>query len=92
MAAVPRLTRDEAVAEFWSDVRELLLGHYSRNSAQADLGINQYRADTQRLELGDTIYNQGVEQTAAVVDGIIEFGLPVPSPMPVSCQQSAGRN
>ncbi|HEY0712470.1 MAG TPA: hypothetical protein VGF45_07340, partial [Polyangia bacterium] len=38
--------------------------------------ISQYRLETERLELGDVVYNQGVERVSEVILGIIDHGWP----------------
>ena len=60
-------------------MRERLIGHHRRKADLADLGIGRYRWDTERRGLGETVYNQGVERTAEVVNGVIEHGLPTPA-------------
>ena len=77
MIAEPQLIRDELVSQFWNDVRATLINNHQRNTNQAVMGIDQYRSDTERLGLRDVVYNQGVERTAEIVDGVIENGLPV---------------
>jgi hypothetical protein len=77
MTAHPRPTRDEQIAAFWNEVRRRLIDHHHREPDQADLGIGRYRLETERRKLGDTVYNQGVEQTAEIVNGVIEYG-PLP--------------
>jgi hypothetical protein len=76
MAPKPHLSRVEQIAQFWNDVRDQLVQHHGRKPDQADLGIGRYRGDTERRGLGEAVYNQGVERTAEVVDGVIENGLP----------------
>jgi len=66
----------EQAAEFWNSVRERLIDRYKREPQQADHGIGEYRADTERRRIGEAVYNQGVERTAEVVDGVIGKGLP----------------
>jgi hypothetical protein len=68
--------RDDAVTQFWSEVRSKLQRDYRRDRDQADLGIGKYRMDTERRKLGETVFNQGVDRTAEVVNGVIENGLP----------------
>jgi hypothetical protein len=76
MSPKPLLDRGELIAQFWDGVRERLMQHHSRKADQADLGIGRYRWDTERRGLGDSVYNQGVERTAEVVNGVIENDLP----------------
>jgi hypothetical protein len=78
MSQQPQVERGELIAQFWNAVRERLLQHYRRKADLADLGIGQYKWDTERRGLGEVVYNQGVERTAEVVNGVIESGLPTP--------------
>ena len=66
----------EQIAEFWNNVRDRLIHRHQREPEQADRGIGQYRGDTERRRIGEAVYNQGVERTAEVVDGVIGHGLP----------------
>ncbi len=75
--------RQKAIDQFWSDVKGLLTGktgkyHHSPQKSQQE-GIEKYRQEVNRLDLGGVVYNQGEEQTARVIDGLIEHGLPTPS-------------
>jgi hypothetical protein len=76
MNSQPQLDRSEMIAQFWEAVRERLLTTHKRKADQADLGIGRYRGDTERRGLGEVVYNQGVEHTAEIVNGVIEYGLP----------------
>ena len=76
MSPKPLLDRGELIAQFWDGVRGRLMQHHGRKPDQADLGIGRYRWDTERRGLGDSVYNQGVERTAEVVNGVIENDLP----------------
>ena len=71
-------TRKEAEKQFWTDVEELLTQHYRHPDWKAREGIDSYRGEVDRRKLGEVVYNQGVEQTAKVIDGIIRDGLPTP--------------
>ena len=68
------------IGHFWAEVRSRLKNTHERNDDQANLGIGRYRADTERRGIGDTVYNQGVERTAEIVNGVIENGLPQDRP------------
>jgi hypothetical protein len=76
MTPALRPSRDEMIGHFWAEVRSRLKNTHARNDDQADLGIGRYRGDTERRGIGDTVYNQGVERTAEIVNGVIENGLP----------------
>ena len=76
MSSQPQLDRSEMSAQFWDAVRDRVMKHYHRKADEADLGIGRYRGDTERRGLGEVVYNQGIERTAEVVNGVIEFGLP----------------
>ena len=76
MATAPRPNRDEMIGHFWAEVRSRLKQAHRRDDDQADLGIGRYRGDTERRGLGEVVYNQGVERTAEIVDGVIANGLP----------------
>lgn len=80
MTPKPQLSRDEMIGRFWAEVRNRLKETYKRKDDQADLGIGRYRGDTERRGIGDAVYNQGVERTAEVVNGVIEIGLPGDTP------------
>jgi hypothetical protein len=68
--------RDAMIAGFWNDVCRRLIGHHNRPAVEAAAGIDHYRWDTERRQLGEAVYNQGVERTAEVVEGIIQCGIP----------------
>jgi hypothetical protein len=76
MTPLSRPSRDEMIGKFWVEVRTRLKETYLRKNDEADLGIGRYRGDTERRGIGDAIYNQGVERTAEIVNGVIEDGLP----------------
>jgi hypothetical protein len=64
------------VTEFWAEVRARLIDRHGRKPLEAERGISRYRSDTEKLELGDVIYNKGVERTAEVIDGCLKHGWP----------------
>lgn len=68
--------REELICLFWREVRDRLINNHHKKPDEADLGIGRYRGETERRELGDVVYNRGSEQTAEIVNGIIENGLP----------------
>ncbi len=72
MTIKPPRSRDEMIGGFWADVRTRLKQTYKRTDDQVDLGIGRYRNDTERHGLGDTVFNQGVEYTAEIVNGVID--------------------
>ncbi len=76
MSVLQQINRDALITEFWDSVRRRLISHYDKSPKAADLGIEQYREDTQRHGISEVLYNQGVEHTAWVVNGVIEHGLP----------------
>jgi hypothetical protein len=76
MTTPPMLSRDEMIGRFWSEVRNRKNETHKRKHDKADLGIGRYRADTERRGIGDAVYNQGVERTAEIVNGVIDNGLP----------------
>jgi hypothetical protein len=71
-------SRKKAEKQFWTDVGELLTQHYRHPDWKAQEGIDTYRAEVDRRKLGEVVYNQGEEQTAKVIDGLIRNGLPTP--------------
>jgi len=71
-------TRQEAEKQFWTGVEELLTERHGHTEWEARRGIGQYRAEVDHRKLGEVVYNQGEEQTAKVIDGIIRDGLPTP--------------
>jgi hypothetical protein len=68
--------RKEAEKQFWTDVEELLIQHYHHPDGKARDGLVEYRREVNCRKLGDVVYNQGEEQTAKVIDGLIRDGLP----------------
>jgi hypothetical protein len=72
-------TRKDAEKQFWTDVEELLTQKYRHPDCKAREGIDAYQREIARPKLGEAVYNQGEEQTAKVIDGIIRNGLPTPS-------------
>jgi hypothetical protein len=76
MASIEKPELGEQVTEFWNQVRGRLIHHHERSPDEADLGIGRYRLDTERRRIGEAVYNQGVERTAEIVDGVIKYGLP----------------
>ncbi len=71
-------TRQDAEKQFWTAVEEVLTEHYRHPDSEARGGIGKYRGEVDRRKLGEVVYNQGEEQTAKVIDGIIRDGLPTP--------------
>jgi hypothetical protein len=71
-----RPSRADLKKDFWDEVRETLIDEYDRSPQDADGGINRYRLDTERRKLGEIVYNQGVERTAEIVEGVLVHGLP----------------
>jgi hypothetical protein len=69
-------TRKQAEKQFWTDVEELLVEQYGHAGRKARKGINEYKAVAKCRNFEDVIYNQGEEQTAKVIHGIIQAGLP----------------
>lgn len=76
MLSVSQDERDRLIAEFWDSVRMRLLKHHHRSPDEADLGIGRYRHALDTRQVGDLLYHQGVERTAEVVNGVIDFGVP----------------
>ncbi len=76
MAQEAQLSRDELIGLFWDEVRKRLIEHHHRHRDEVYFGIGRYRSDTERLGIGDVVYNQGIERTAEVIDGVIDYGLP----------------
>jgi hypothetical protein len=72
--------RQDVADKFWSDVEKLLTGEYQRSPKTARRGIDAYRQEVDSHKLGEVIFNQGEEQAARVVDGLIEHGNPIPNP------------
>jgi hypothetical protein len=63
--------REELISEFWLAVRERLISEHRREPLQADSGIRRYRHELESRDVGDTVYNQGVELTAEAVDALL---------------------
>lgn len=76
MSTDPFEGREELITEFWSRVRRRLTEHHKRSPEEADFGIGRYRWDTERRGVRDTTYNQGIERTAQIVDGVIQHRQP----------------
>jgi hypothetical protein len=84
------MTRAEMIGQFWDDVHQILTGQRARpkgmgkaftHSPQvASAGIQSYKRDIiqqRRLDaIPDAVYNQGEEQTATIIDDLIQKGLP----------------
>lgn len=71
--------RDTAINQFWDDVKDLLTQRYRHPDRKARQGIDDYRREVDRRKLGGVIYNQGEEQAAKVIDGVIQHGIPSPT-------------
>jgi hypothetical protein len=80
MMPATQLNRDDMIGQFWEGVRNRLKETYRRSDDQADFGIGAYRHDTEQRAIGDAVYNQGVERTAEIVNGVIENGLATTRP------------
>lgn len=72
MLPISQDRRDELVGEFWNSVRKRLIDNHHRRPRDADTGIGRYRLELENRGVGDTVYNQGVERTATIVDGLID--------------------
>ena len=68
--------RDHLISDFWDAVRTQLLKDHHRGMDEIDLAIGQYRHVLEKKQVGDLLYHQGIDQTATVINGIIEYGLP----------------
>jgi hypothetical protein len=73
------ISRKQASDRFWTDVKDLLTQKYRHPDGKAQQGIDEYLQEVCRLKLGGVVYNQGEEQTAKVIDGVIQHGIPTPS-------------
>lgn len=82
-------TQNEAVKKFWKGVKEILTDQYGHPETQADAGIGAYQQEAARRKLGEAVYNQGEEQAARVIDGILRNGLPEPAPVSVTLSLDA---
>jgi hypothetical protein len=71
--------RKQASDRFWNDVKDLLTQKYRHPAGKAQQGIDEYLQEVRRLKLGGVVYNQGEEQAAKVIDGVIQDGIPTPS-------------
>ncbi|QDU75350.1 hypothetical protein Pan97_23800 [Bremerella volcania] len=69
-------SREEMVGRFWMDVRTRLTKVFELSEERADMGIGRYRYETELREIGDAVYNQGVELTADIVNDVILNGRP----------------
>jgi hypothetical protein len=78
MLSVTQDERERLVGEFWSTVRLQLMKHHKRSEDQADCGIGRYREEIHQRGVGDLVFNQGMERTAEVIDGLLEHGLRSP--------------
>lgn len=73
---VPAKSRQKAIDRFWIDVEDLLTNRYGRPQRDAQRGISTYKNEINKRKLGGVVFNQGAEQVARVIDGIIEHGPP----------------
>lgn len=74
-------SKPELEQRFWQTVRSLLNKNFGHSAKIAQNGIDTYKrsiggADSGLWAVPETVYNQGEEKTAEVVDGIIKTGLP----------------
>jgi hypothetical protein len=63
---------DHLVAQFWTDVRRRLVDVHQQPPHRAESGIALYREKLESHGVGDTLYNQGVNHTAAAVNALID--------------------
>ena len=72
--------KDQFEKQFWDDVEKLLIeSPYSHSSKNARYGMDVYKNALRNQAGGiisETVYNQGEEKTAEVIDSIIRTGLP----------------
>jgi hypothetical protein len=71
--------RTELESLFWDGVAKLLTQKYGHDSKKALEAIDLYRRSIQLRTQGpipEAVYNQGEDQTAEIVHGVIETGLP----------------
>lgn len=62
--------------QFWEGVRDLLTERHGRSRLEADQGVETFRREVDSHEFHDAVFNQGEEQTAEVVNRVIQAGLP----------------
>ena len=75
----PTTIRQDATDEFWKAVENLLTREYHRPLKTTRQGIDKYRQEVDSHKLDGVVINQGEEQVARVIDGLIEHGLPTPN-------------
>jgi len=68
--------RQQAERQFWIDVEEILKSDYRYSPGIAASGIQLYQQEIRVHRLGDVVFNQGEEQTARVIDGLLRNGVP----------------
>ena len=78
MISYSEVERESLSHAFWESVRRKLTGDFRQPVMDADQGIALYRHEMQRREIGDLVYNQGVDKTAEVVNSIIGSGVKEP--------------
>jgi hypothetical protein len=61
--------------EFWEGVARQLIDEYERSYRAANQGISEYRSRVEE-NAGETVYNQGEELAARVIDGLMRFDYP----------------
>ena len=75
----PAKTKREAEEQFWKDVKALLTSQFQHKPRIAQKGIDTYqRVVSEHNERGgirEVVYNQGEEQTAEAVNGVIRAEL-----------------
>jgi hypothetical protein len=69
--------RQSAIDRFWNDVENLLTRQYHHASKTSRQGIDAYRREVASHNLDEAVFNQGEEQVARVVDGLIKHGHPI---------------
>ena len=57
----------QLVVEFWDRVERLLIDRFDLREADAHLWTLAYREQMDRREIGETVYNRGIEASAAAI-------------------------
>jgi hypothetical protein len=70
----------KAIKKFWSGVEKVLKDRYGHNDQAAKRGIQTYRDATNKHNQRGTVYNQGEDQTASVINGLIKHKFRIPKP------------
>ena len=57
----------QLVTNFWTEVGERLVARYNLSPGKATRLVNDYRRDVAVRDVGETVYNRGVDQIASSI-------------------------